>query len=258
MWRPRLQAPRVDLSRAASSAVIGSVTSSGGRITAGTPSISVKIVRRLSWRATRSASGLAVPGLAIPPVPPSGCCRWRWVPRVVQEPEPLLGEGQRDVGPRLPRQAGGAPCPLPGASSATVGASNTARIGSSTPAWREPADQASGQQRMAAEFEEVVVEANALEAETSATISQRDISSACAARRSRRDEAIRRGQRLAVELAVGRERQRLEDARRPRAPCSRADARPGSARSAAASGIALPRGHQVGDQALSPARLRAR
>ena len=75
-------------------------------------------------------------------------------------------------GPRLAHAAAGrtaAACVATSASAATVGASNSARIGSSTAkAAADPADQPGGQQRVAAEVEEVVVDADPVRPSTSA------------------------------------------------------------------------------------------
>ena len=88
----------------------------------------------------------------------------------VEEPEPLLGEGERQgPSPRQPARSGGRRRRLlrPGARArtpprepATVGASKRVRSGSSTPNARGARDELGGEQRVAAQLEEAVVGAH--------------------------------------------------------------------------------------------------
>ena len=103
---------------------------------------------------------------------PAGSRRCRWPLQPLEEPQPLLREGQRDLGrPRLHRHERRPRPPAPPTTAAapappTLGASNSLRIGSSTSKRRaDPADQTRRQQRVAAEVEEVVVDADPLDAE---------------------------------------------------------------------------------------------
>ena len=98
-----------------------------------------------------------------------------------------------------------------------VGASNRPRRGSSTSkASRSAGDDLRGQQRVAAQLEEVVVNAHA--ARSSSTSAQMPASDLLDGRRERRCSLPRvasvtlgRRQRLAVHLAVGRERQPVQE-----------------------------------------------
>ena len=88
-----------------------------------------------------------------------------------EEPQPALGERQRDAfrpvagaqrGPRAGRPGSASRAARP----ATVGASNSVRSGSSTPSTRpDPGDQPDREQRVPAEVEEVVVDADRVHAE---------------------------------------------------------------------------------------------
>ncbi len=87
--------------------------------------------------------------------------------QLIEEPEPLLGEGQRQR--KAPGRPGGsaaaaawlgpaAPRSTRAASAATVGASNSARSGRSTPSdCAQPRHHLRGQQRVAAEIEEALL-----------------------------------------------------------------------------------------------------
>ena len=94
---------------------------------------------------------------------------------------------------------------------------STSRLGA------DPADQPDRQQRMAAELEEVVVDADPLDASTSANRPHRI--SSCGVRGARRAcdrQRFGRRQRAAVELAVRRSAAACRARRSPAAPCSRA------------------------------------
>ena len=184
----------------------------------GVPSgLSGKTVRRHSWRATTSPSAAARASRSRAPVSRSAM---RHVVRgglgafePVEEPQPLLGEGQRQV-----RRAG--PAGQHGA-----GAGRRRRGGAARPGdgrrleqgaerqlhaehGADPADQPGGEQGVAAEVEEVVVDADPVHAEDLGEQS-RTASSSCAVRGARPCAARRRvggGQGLAVELAVGGQR----------------------------------------------------
>ena len=103
----------------------------------------------------------------------------------------------------------------------------------------EPRDDLGRQERVAAEVEEAVVDADALDARArSAQTPRAPPRPARAARRrplaAARSVAPGRGQRVAVDLAVGRQRQRVERPRTPPAPCTRAAAPEEGAQLAAA------------------------
>ena len=147
---------------------------------------SAKVVRSASWRRDDLAERGAERRHVERPVEAQG--RRHVVDgaarlQLVEEPEPLLGEGERQAarraggtgtsgGAAVPSRARRA-APRPRAASpATVGASNSARSGSSTPsALAQPRHHLGGEQRVAAELEEVVVHADPLAAaSTSAQI----------------------------------------------------------------------------------------
>ena len=112
------------------------------------------------------------------------------------------------------------------------------------PGWRA----ASGRR-----VEEVVVDADPLATPSTSRPDRRRAAPrpACAARRSpaaRRRGRLRRGQGLAVDLAVGGERQRRQQRRRPPAPCSSGSRWRRKSRSSAAGGGRRAARHDVGDQ----------
>ena len=139
---------------------------------------------------------------------------------LVEDPEPLLGEGE---GYRRPRRRGredrrrrlSAParraCSTSPASPATVGVSKRRRSGISTPkASRTPGGKPGGQQRVAAESEEVVVDAATLARRAPRARGRPAAPPGCGAARSAAAPAVgpaRLRQRPAVHLAVGGERQ---------------------------------------------------
>ena len=183
---------------------------------------------------------------------------------LVEEPHPLLRQRQRDpLGPLAARTSGGRAPPTracarrPAASAATVGASNSSRTADSvSSAAPSRATSLGGDQRVAAEVEEVVVDADprrrrAHRRTRPATISSTGVAAAPGTRRA---GELRRGQRLPVELAVRRSAGARRAPRSRPAPCTRAA---GSRRRwRAASLDVAPRagvGHHVGDQPLSPA-----
>ena len=155
----------------------------------------------------------------------SGCCRSRCGPSSwPRNHKPLLRERQRHPLRPLHRHQRGPgrvrTRPAGPPARATVGASNSARIGTSTPNTdADPADQPRRQQRMPAQLEEAVVDPDtrqrpAPRANTAAQdlLPQRHRADG---RRHHADESGR-GQRLAVQLAVHRQRQRVQHHERRR------------------------------------------
>ena len=185
----------------------------------------------------------------------------------VEEPQALLGEGQRQrcAGPgraepaRSAERSVAASGPLAARASRRTPRAVGARTGcAAARRSREPSRSRAMTWAASSECpprcEEVVVRAHALEASRAAP----DLGDQRAlGRGARRHVGVGagcrvgagRGQRAAVDLAVGGERQRVERRRTPPAPCSRAAARAGARRSGRASGR-RPRGrHDVGDEA---------
>ena len=121
----------------------------------------------------------------------------------------------------------------------------------------DPADQPDRQQRVPAELEEVVVDADPLDAEHLGEQPAEDL----LLRRARRAARVRRrrlgrGQRAAVELAVRRQRQLVErDDRRRHHVVRQAGAQVLAQRRRR---NALPDRHHIGDQPLVPGHVLAR
>ena len=213
------------------SASVTAVTASRGRAVRsriswrGTPSVSGKIVRRLSWRSTRSPSAASSAARSSAPRQPHrqrdrvGRAR---AFQAVEEPQPALRKGQRDLG-RARHRTQGRPRRFPiiaetldqrldgrGLEQAADGELDIER-------GADAADQPRRQQRVAAEREEVVVDADPREPQhLGKQRAQRSPPAACAAPRTRRRSEVRRRQRLAVELAVGRERKLVQHHERRR------------------------------------------
>ena len=104
----------------------------------------------------------------------------------------------------------------------------------------QPGDHLGGEQRVAAEVEEVVVDADprrrrSTSAQIAATVASDSVPRRGVPRRRRRGRAAGAGSAAPVELAVGRQRQRVQGDEGRRAPCSRAAVRLSAARSAAGS-----------------------
>jgi hypothetical protein len=138
----------------------------------------------------------------------------------VQEPQPALGKGERDARwprPWLQGEAGGAGLAQPrGELGDGGGLEQQADRQLAAEAGADPADQPGGQQRVAAEVEEAVVEADLIEAEGLGEQAGEDL-----LLRGPRGPAagrgeVRGGQGAAVELAVRRQRQGLEHHHRRR------------------------------------------
>ncbi len=114
------------------------------------------------------------------------------------------------------------------------------------------------QQRVAAEVEEVVVDADPLDAEDRAPGLGDDGFQSAARRGERRGgvrpPGLRRGQGLAVHLAVGRQRQLRRGPRRPRAPCTRGAWPAGGAAARRSSGPSRRRPRRRRSAAGRPAR----
>ena len=134
--------------------------------------------------------------------------------------------------------------------------SKTARSGSSTPNARRTRDeQPRGQQRVAAEREEVVVAPDPLDAQHLRPERRRaSPRSACAARRSAAASRapLGRGQRLAVDLAVGRRAAARRAPRTRTAPCSPAAAATAAARSGVVGGATSSRDDDTPTRRASP------
>ena len=168
---------------------------------------------------------------------PAACCRRRCPARAGRGTTAAAGRTTaaevRSQAARAQRWAarssparGGAPRPRP-ASAATVGASKRARSGSSTPsAARAAGDDLRRQQRVAAELEEVVVDADAPHAQHLAPDAGQHLSaSACGAARRRAcrcDRRRRAAARARSTLPFGVSGSAVERHERRRAPCSRA------------------------------------
>ena len=157
-------------------ASVTAVTASRGRASnriswRGTPSVSGKIVRRLSWRSTRSPSAASSAARSSAPVSRTrqrdgvGRALVTFTFQPVEEPEPALRKGERDLG-RPRHRTQGRPRRLP-----VIAETLDQRLdgrGLEQAADREldiergadAADQPRRQQRMAAEREEVVVDAD--------------------------------------------------------------------------------------------------
>ena len=226
-------------------------------------------MRRLSCRATTSPSAASSAATSSAPRQPQ-----RHRDRVgrrsapfqpVQEPQPPLRKRQRHLGSgartgtqRRPRRL--APASSRSASAATVGASNRLRIASSTSErGADAADQPRRQQRMPAELEEVVVDADRAPRPAPRRTAPHRISS-CGVRGAR---AHRAASSPAPAARGGRACRSASAAaapapRTPTAPCSPAGSRATCARSAAASALASCARHHIGDQPLVAGRVLAR
>ena len=159
--------------------------------------------------------------------PPWGCCRSRSVPpggagTTAAAAQTTAGSQPAAATRTSAGRAVSASCSRC-ASAATVGASNRVRIGSSTSRLRaDAADQPRRQQRVAAEREEVVVDADALRGRAPRRTASKDLF----LRRARR--AHHRRRRCRAPAAPGGRACRSASAaggrapRRPPAPCSRA------------------------------------
>ena len=143
-----------------------------GSAGSGSPSASGKTVRSASCRATTSRKR-AASACAVQRAPQAEHARdvvgRAGAVQLVQEPQPALGERQRDHrSPRVsPDRSSGAardgrtgPVASCAARPATVGASNTVRRSARHPGRPDPGDQPGGEQRVPAEVEEVVVDAD--------------------------------------------------------------------------------------------------
>ncbi|GLZ28521.1 hypothetical protein Lesp02_07110 [Lentzea sp. NBRC 105346] len=165
----------------------------------------------------------------------------------VQEPQALLRERQRHgLGPRSPfeRLAGfTAGARGEGGDRGTV--EQVAHAELDAQAGADPVDQPGGEQRVAAEVEEVVVDADFLEPEHLGEKSTKDLFDGVARRPALSGRVLGCGQQVAVELAVARQRQRVQHHERRRHHV--VGQRPGRVL-AHAFGTA----HQVGDQPLVP------
>ena len=131
----------------------------------GRPCAAPRAGRRTSPQRRAQRVGVEV---AVQPQRRAGCCTSRSGPPAGRGTTAAAGRRQRQPFGRAPGRAAAraGACAGVGASVAgqrrpTVGASNTSRSDSSTPsAGADPADQPGGQQRVAAEGEEVVVDAD--------------------------------------------------------------------------------------------------
>ena len=230
--RDRSRARAASASACGRAVALTAVTASCGRAASasriscrGTPSVSGKIVRRLSCRPTRSPSAASSAARSSAPVEPQ-----RQRDRVgraralqpVQEPQPALRKGQRDLG-RTRQRAQGRPRwpahpPRRLTSAATVGASNRLRIASST----SSAERMRLISRVASsEWPPSSKKLSSMPTRSSPSTSANSAHSisSCGVRGSRRTCAgvrLRRRQRPAVELAVGRQRQPVQHHERRR------------------------------------------
>ena len=183
----------------------------------------------------------------------------------LQEPQPPLRVGQRDLGrPRLrapaARRDAAASDDSRAASAATLGASNRLRIATSTSKRRaDPADQPRRQQRVAAELEEVVVDADPRARRSTSANSAHRIASCGVARRPVR---LRRAQAPAPAAPGGRACRSASAAaapapRAPTAPCSpaaAATARPAAPRRRAPRPAPPPRSRPAAGRPRRPSR----
>ena len=185
------------------------------------PSRSAKRVRRLSCRATRSARAVSQRRrrrVARPAAGRGGCCRSALGPRAGRGTTAARWAKDSGIGVRPRHRAQGrrvrpaAPSseqrrarPGSGPRTGCGSASSTPSVGA------DAADQPGGQQRVAAEVEEAVVGADAVEAEH---LGEQRAEQLLLRRRGAHGPApaveLRRRQRPAVELAVGGQRQRVE------------------------------------------------
>ncbi len=213
----------------------------------GAPSTSRKTVRRASCRRTISPSARSSAAASSAPPSRSACGDVvEGAPRLepVQEPEPLLREGERQRPRALRTGATGGSAGAPArrvsstraASSATVGPSNSARSGSSTPnscRTRETTRVASSE--CPPSSKKSSVDAHPLQAQHLRPDPRHHL----LRRRARRHVALRRSaaqlrrrQRPAVQLAVARQRQPVQRHERAPAPCTPAASRRRCSRSA--------------------------
>ena len=179
--------------------------------------MSGKIVRRLSWRssqvAERSLQRGAVERASEPHGKRDGVGRAlvTFTFQPVEEPEPALRKGQRNLG-RPRHRTQGRPRRLPVIAETLDQRLDGRRFEQAADGdldierGADAADQPRRQQRMAAEREEVVVDADPGEPQHLGKQSAQQLLLRRARAADRRRGEVRRRQRLAVELAVGRER----------------------------------------------------
>ena len=202
----------------------------------GSPSTSTKVVRRASWRGhdavQRAPAGHPVEASLQAQRGRHVVGRAGGVVQLVEEPQALLRErqrqgrvavGQADLGqlgaPR-PRRGGGERLQGRGGEQIAQADFDAKRLA-------QARHQPHRQQRVAAQLEEVVVPADPLEAEQLAPDGGERLFEPAFRRvvfAGGQGGAVGRRQGLAIELAVGGQRQRVEHARTPPAPCSRAGA----------------------------------
>ena len=199
--------------------------------------------------------------------PRRACCRRLARLELVEEPQPLLGERQRAARrraapARIDRRPAARPSPAPPRSArpapATVGASKSARSGSSTPrALAQPRERpgwraASGRRARRSCRARRPARGPAPRPRSRPPASSIGVRGGDVDGPRRRAAAVGRGQGLAVDLAVGRQRQRVERARRPTGTMYSGSAPLRKRAQLAARRAPGRRGDHVGDQA--PAR----
>ena len=196
--------------------------------------------------------------------PPAGCCSRRGGVELVEEPHPLLRERQRDpVGTRAAASAGRprrcrVVAPTRSASAGDGRAPRTARARRSSVPSAAPSRATTrvATQRVAAEVEEVVVDADPVDAEdVGEDVGDGLARPACVGARNSvacRAE-LRLGQRLPVELADRGQRDLVEHDDRCAAPCARAAGRPGArVRRGGVDRSAAPSGARTTTSTVSP------
>ena len=177
---------------------------------------------------------------------------------LVEEPEPLLGERERQAPRGAHRRRRPPPRALPrapGPGRRRSAARRGCAAGLHAERGAHPGHQLDGQQRVAAEVEEVVVDADPLEAEHLGQMRAQSSPPAGAARRDVDRSPVGsaplgRGQRLAIDLAVRRQRQRRPGPRTPPGTMYSGSARQRGARAASPTSAPRPLRHDVGDQPL--------
>ena len=186
-----------------------------------TPSVSGKIVRRLSWRPTRSptAASSAARSSAPPHAAPAGSCRSR--SNLPDGPGTTAGAAHTTAGsPQdAPASAMQDAQPAHPPAVAPVSQPSEPRTGCGSQA-QHPAssgNQTRRQQRMAPERKEVVVDPHTLQTKHLRKQRAQDLllrRARCSPQRAHR--LLRRRQRTTVELAVGRQRKTIQHHERRR------------------------------------------
>ena len=203
-----------------------------------------KVVRSASWRRTISARRAPAPRASSGPARRSGAgdvVGGAAGLELVEEPEPLLGEGERAAAPSRGTGTSGAACAglsrlrrastICGQRRPRSAPRRARAAGSSTPsASRTRATTWVASERVAAELEEVVVDADSRRgpAPRAQIVGHEPPRSACAGRPATPPRAAASsgaGSAARSTLPLGVQRAARPAARRPRAPCSRAGAR---------------------------------